>query len=480
MNVYSLGKNELQRRRFRVLLLTFFFFFMYSVVVFAGAPSLGDVVYLPFIGFVFVCMMIIFMEFNGDLFHPIFQHIVFALLSNAIVPIVILLSDNDITSLIQNKKTIVIETAIYYTMALVFLYIGYKSPFGLKIEKTFPVFHESFNKQKIIIFIVFCLSAGILSIFFMIQKSGGMLAYLIGISNRTTLFMNYAYLNEVIKLSQFGLYVFFIFCFLKAKKTVYTLPIFLIILFVVLMVNLLTGSRGQLVEILTYLLFIYNYYVKRIKWRNLLIPILLAALLFTLLGDIRTQLGQGILEGKQIELKNSFLKHVAASAEGFTTSAKLIINVPDNTGYYFGKTYLEAPLALIPRILYPDKPVGASWVLNKIIDDNEFNYTTDMNVGISGSGASLFHESFINFGVLGVMVGYFIQGILLRAYYIYICKNSQNKFALLLCVYLINLVTIGESFGHVIKLFSVIFPLLFVYYFARIKSSSASPCRICG
>ena len=190
-------------------------------------------------------------------------------------------------------------------------------------------------------------------------------------------------------------------------------------------------------------------------------------LIFTVLGNIREQLSGMVLYGEKAELNESLIKHVMASAEGFTTFSKLTASVPGKTGYYYGKTYMESPLSLIPRALYPDKPVGASWELNKIIADNEFIYSTDINVPLSGSGADLIHESYLNFGVIGIVVAFFIQGVLYSAYYRLIIDSSMNNYKMLLCTYVYSLISIGESFGYIIKILVTITPLLLFYYFAK-------------
>lgn len=464
----SVGSNTVQGRRGHVLLVTFLIFVIFVGGVIAGVPYM-DIVYLPFIGFVFVCMMIIFIEFNGDLFNPLFQYIIGAQLSYAIVPVIVMATDININSAVRDPMAIAIKTSLYSTLSVLFLYVGYKSPFGNKIEKLFPVFSECFSKNKVMIFIILALSGSVLAIGYLVHIKGGLLLYSMGLSNRTVLFMDYGYLTEMPKLIQLSLYIYFIWYYLKTKKTALVSVMFFIITSLAIIINILSGSRSNVIYIFITLMFIYNYYVKRIRLRTMVIPVFFIAIFAYVGGAIRSQVGQGLLEGNRLEIGSSFINSMTTQIDTFIVAMKLIDNVPGNVGYYLGKTYMEAPLALVPRVLYPDKPVGATWEMNKIIDENEFKYSTDITVGISGSPANLFHELYLNFGVLGIMVGYFLQGILYRAYYGYICKNSKNRFSLLFGVYLFSLVSIGDSFGYIIKLFSTLTPILIFYYFAKIK-----------
>ena len=73
-----------------------------------------------------------------------------------------------------------------------------------------------------------------------------------------------------------------------------------------------------------------------------------------------------------------------------------------------GATLYEACLALVPRILWPDKPVmagsGHTVALYTRID---FDMTTSIGIG-------QVMEFYINFGTAGVLAGFFIMGILVR------------------------------------------------------------------
>jgi hypothetical protein len=73
-----------------------------------------------------------------------------------------------------------------------------------------------------------------------------------------------------------------------------------------------------------------------------------------------------------------------------------------------GKTFLEAMVAPIPRLLWPDKPVMAGSG-NLVADYTGQSFSAGTSVGV---GQVM--EFYLNFGFAGVFLGFLILGILLR------------------------------------------------------------------
>jgi len=77
--------------------------------------------------------------------------------------------------------------------------------------------------------------------------------------------------------------------------------------------------------------------------------------------------------------------------------------------YGLGRTLLQAVLALVPRALWPDKPFGAG-SMGVVTEYTGIRFARNTSVGV---GVVL--ELFINFGVPGVVIGFFLLGYLLAA-----------------------------------------------------------------
>ncbi len=74
----------------------------------------------------------------------------------------------------------------------------------------------------------------------------------------------------------------------------------------------------------------------------------------------------------------------------------------------YGETLYEAALALVPRILWPDKPVVAGSG-NTVSRYTRIKFATGTSIGI---GQVM--EFYISFGTLGVVAGFLIIGVLIR------------------------------------------------------------------
>jgi hypothetical protein len=101
-----------------------------------------------------------------------------------------------------------------------------------------------------------------------------------------------------------------------------------------------------------------------------------------------------------------------------------------NTGqqdYAYGATFWQALQALIPRIIWPDKPVAGSGNLVHQYTGISFDSTTSVGVG-------QVMEFYINFGTTGIVCGFLVMGLLValfdKAAGIRLLEGDWQSFAL--------------------------------------------------
>lgn len=83
---------------------------------------------------------------------------------------------------------------------------------------------------------------------------------------------------------------------------------------------------------------------------------------------------------------------------------------PSEVPYQYGATYSYFLVTFIPRALWPEKPeAGAA---NKFFGVN-YGLTTEQGIEKTTFGVSLLAESYINFGLIGVILGMACQGAIL-------------------------------------------------------------------
>ncbi|MDQ1637031.1 MAG: hypothetical protein QOF62_370 [Pyrinomonadaceae bacterium] len=180
-----------------------------------------------------------------------------------------------------------------------------------------------------------------------------------------------------------------------------------------------------------------------VKWlytrRIPVAPIVVTVLLFVFLSPVKSDYRQAIGENSDTFEQSSLVKGtlwIQNAAEYWqdtftgardlteaTSSASdradfihqvahIYSMTPSDVPYQYGKTYSFFAVALIPRIIWPDKPVAGSangfYAVSYGITSEEGAKTTTFGVSILG-------EAFMNFGWAGVVLIMLFQGILIGA-----------------------------------------------------------------
>lgn len=83
-------------------------------------------------------------------------------------------------------------------------------------------------------------------------------------------------------------------------------------------------------------------------------------------------------------------------------------NLSDTGDYMHGATIIDAVLAMVPRLIWPNKPINAgSGLLVSKLTGIEFGAGTSVGIGPV-------LEFYGNFGTAGVIVGFFVLGVIIR------------------------------------------------------------------
>jgi len=176
------------------------------------------------------------------------------------------------------------------------------------------------------------------------------------------------------------------------------------------------------------LVFIFNFYQPR--WKIILIALLVLLLglsVFVTYGRDRDKLREKVWGGQSAQarveqvwqtfrefevfdpFKQEHLEVIDLRLNQNALIGKSVNYLSNNTvSYANGETLLQAALALVPRIVWPNKSVKAgSPQLVSRYTGQKFSAGTSVGVG-------QVLEFYINFGTLGVIVGFIIFGTLIR------------------------------------------------------------------
>jgi hypothetical protein len=147
---------------------------------------------------------------------------------------------------------------------------------------------------------------------------------------------------------------------------------------------------------------------------------------------------------------------------------------PSKVPYQQGDTYKYLVIALIPRMLWPDKPIA-----QQANDFFALSYgiSSDEQIGLTMAGISVLIESFVNFGIPGVAAIMFLQGVIFSV--LNVVLNSKDSgvgcwaIYLSLAVYFLN--GIGSNtaalYGGMIQVIAVNY---FLMLWARKRAAAPS------
>ena len=257
----------------------------------------------------------------------------------------------------------------------------------------------------------------------------------------------------------------FLYMSIKPKKSLKLFMLFtLIVLFYIEMI--IFGTRMSLIFVGTaFLLGVLNYYrsnnleIKKVRLFGITVLLLH---LFVMWQHIRYNM-------RDYNSVSDWISGLSSVKDAYTLSinqgdlsyffeagATAIHYIPLLHDYLYGASYLRVLLFFIPSSIFPYKPEETQRVFASIINPNQYNIGATFPPSVIG-------DSYINFGVYGVLVGLFV-GIFL--------KISQN---ILHRPHSINKIIIGSSvIGFLILflrgtfngMYNMIFIWIFIYIFS--------------
>lgn len=180
---------------------------------------------------------------------------------------------------------------------------------------------------------------------------------------------------------------------IKSNFGIFLMIVFLIILNIIAS-NPMYTSRYWFGTVIIGIVFIL------IKWRKLTIPLIVSTILFGILiifpyADVYRDKGEF-----KIETRDFATNLTSGDFDAF----QQIMNTHLYTeieGYSFGKQFLGAAFFWVPRSIWTDKPIGTGAMVAK-----------GLGYDFTNLSAPLWVEFYINFGNLGVLIGFILYGVL--------------------------------------------------------------------
>ena len=263
-----------------------------------------------------------------------------------------------------------------------------------------------------------------------------------------------------------------------AYLKLFGMPVLIIVLWHITF-SFYVGDRGPVLIYSTLLMSLYFTRFHRFKFIYLIIFFLLVGPIMSLMSQARSRyIGQSYLDRmknaqmvysektkilSKFESDNIIMPQTVELAYSIRCLNHAIYSISDINDYFFGYFQIRQIVSCIP---------GAGGIFLKIFGDNNkkyngssgyITYLIQGDYPKYGDGTSVTADLYLDFGILGVIVGCMLFGAFLSRYEQYLYKNSINSMLIwiILLLYLSSALSLGRStFLHIFQNVFIIYVVI--------------------
>lgn len=368
------------------------------------------------------------------------------------------------------------QAMVVVLVGIVAFQLGYLSPFASLFARRLPSptrFRPNLASQSAWIF--FLLGGLLFGLF--LAKGGGLGLLLIllrgrGSGNNVIFLNSTGYFYNGITVWMASALIFFALATVYKRRKYYMF--FMAMTLPILIFYGARGTRSQMLPlILAVPIFWYLCRGRRPSARTLLIAAVVGIVLVGWLREIRTAAtgSRGDAGAVLIKAFSSPLKQFCeilngADDEMFDSIANELLVVPDKIGYKPEGIFTEVFVRMVPRPLWPDKPLG--------LNDTLVNTLWPKHYALSRASAafSVLGPFYFDGGYVGVSLGMFMIGIVLSGIWKWFHYYSENLNAILIYSMGLPFVVIlmrGTIPGTLARMLFIVIPLVLVAWFSRLR-----------
>lgn len=385
----------------------------------------------------------------------------------------------------------VINLTLGYTIiGFVFLLIGYYSFIPKIMGRSLPrlrLLKSSLQGRGIVKKIYLIYAVGILFRLVLLFRGLGLFILPEG--------ADLTFLNIMQLLSRFTIFGYALYStwlFSSSKITKRKLIPWLVMLTIEVGWAFLSGWKGAFIPLIGIPLIAYHYLRQRLSIRRILLPatvgiLILIFVIFPVITEYRViiwkegsvvSVGEflshmGIVHDKlrgysRSEFQQISLRPFMNRMVGLDSFSMILMKTPEAVDFQMGGTLRYFFIAWIPRVLWEEKPLIDT---GRWFAENFFNQPP----GISNSMAIMnIGELYLNFHVLGIILGMFFLGIIYKIAYLYFVKYSKaSAISVLLYIFVFfGLINIEGSITTIlVSLLHTLFLLILISWFLKVKIS---------
>jgi oligosaccharide repeat unit polymerase len=423
-----------------------------------------------------------------DLFEPLSFVILTTLIGVVLRTYYIVLVENENTRsflMLGQPPEFLSKALLVISIALLFLVIGYSTNITpISLARFNIIRNNGWDSRRLFVILFFFAIITFISLFLYVQKLGIVGTLAMKFSAKRSLILeggNYQYAS--LGYYRWGAsllsYVFYfsLILLIRSRRKLFSLTGIVVLLIGILSIifPVLTSSRAGVLFHIINAILIWHYLKRPISFRILMSTVSIAVAIFILLTALRIMGHRNRVLGIDDFFEpEKMIESVIGNRNLFCVAktAHILEAVPDKLEYQYGKTFLTWVFAPIPRTLWKEKPVVR---IGNELGEAIFQ-RRDKSTGVP---PGFIGELYMNFGFMGILIGMYFLGLLLKL--LYSSFNSyltRNINALLLYIFIVvpfafNLLS-GDFVGLFIKLVASLIPLLLILKFiGRSKATKA-------
>lgn len=188
--------------------------------------------------------------------------------------------------------------------------------------------------------------------------------------------------------------------------------------------------------ILPFILLMNVYLLqKQLRWppRWMVFAGIIIMLLFFPAKRIGDMMQQGVPTSEMITEITEYLINLPTNSSSdllFLDQFAMSLSLTDNSRFYYGSTYLPVLVLPVPRPLWPEKPELA-FFLKEI-------QTPDRPIGVLGMIMTYYGESYLNFGIVGIIVVPYLLAYWLGRFFYAVKYKPSDSISLLIYIITIS------------------------------------------
>ncbi len=358
-----------------------------------------------------------------DLFEPIYLFTAYFILEMAIRGIWDLKYNFPILNPFYNVTSnsfyyLLSKVFLYSILGLIFFYIGYYLKIGKIIGNSLPKIPKTYwGKSQLI---------PVIGLSFLIGALGNFLSIKSGIT-LGAFYLIYPFATTVPLL---GLGILYIDSIIKKRRFQEFFFIFLIILFSSFLFFVLNTGKTIIFEAGLLILVIYNYFKKQITLKKaLLILVFLLIISPIITGYYSFRDWKKTKDYYVFAITHPTKIFEPIIIRSYGTDAFLLV-LDKTSEFKIGGSLSELLWFYIPRSLWPEKLFNYPYIFGQ-------TYATDTQTNtliLPGPFVipTLVGELYLNFAFVGIIVGFFLTGIIFRTIYYYFIQKDKGGIAILL------------------------------------------------